>query len=116
MTRLRPDLQHIARALLEASVETRTLTVDAIGEALGVLPVTGDEIDELFTALEVDGRTILTPEGVDLPGRLREVLVATRGLAAQLGRRPSLAELAAATGLREAEVRHALSYGRVLGR
>lgn len=113
---LRPDVQRVIRELLAASESTGSLTVDAIGEALGALAVTADEIDQLFTALELAGRTIAAPEGVDLPGRLRDVLGATRRVAAELGRRPTLSELAAATGLDEAQVRHALSYGRVLGR
>lgn len=113
---LRPDLERVVERLLAASEDGRTVSIDAIGEALGVTPATGDEIDRVFTALERAGRAIVAPSGVDLPGRLRRVLAATRELTAGLGRKPHLAELAEATGLSHAEVRHALSFGQILGR
>ena len=116
MPLLRADLERIVETLLEASEDSRSVSIDAIGDALDTTPATGEEIDLMFTALAQAGRTIVASSGVDLPGRLRRVLAATRELASALGRKPKLAELCAATGLSEAQVRHALSFGQVLGR
>lgn len=103
-------------ALLAASEDTRTLDIDAIGEALGTEVATGADVEAVFDALETAGRTIVSPEGGYLKGRLGDVLTAARAIAAATGRRATIAAIAAATHLREDEVRHALAFGRILGR
>jgi hypothetical protein len=113
---LPPRLEPIAQALLAASEESRRVTLDAIGEAIGVVAVSTDDVDALLTVLESAGRTIVGPEGQRGVANLQRVLSAVRELAARDGKRPTLAALAAHTGLDEADVRHALALGRVMGR
>jgi hypothetical protein len=111
-TRLEPVLA----ALLTASEGSREVTLDAIGDAVGVLAVSFEDIGALLASLERAGRRVVGPEGARGAANLARVLPAARALAASLGRRPSLAELATHTGLGEEDVRHALALGRVMGR
>lgn len=113
---LDPALRPIVERLLAESEDAREVHVDAIGEAIGTVNAGPAEIDAIFQALEAAGRTIVAPEGADLPAKLRVVLIATRQLAMRLGRRPTLAEIAAESGLPVEVVRHALAFGRILGR
>lgn len=106
----------VLEALLAASKDAGTLTLDQVGEAIGVIPAGFDEVEELFQALERAGRRITGPEGARGVGNLQQVIPAVRALAQQLGRRPTIAELAAHTGLPEDDVRHALALGRTMGR
>ena len=80
------------------------------------VPVSTDDVDALLTALEEAGREVAGPEGARGVKNLQRVIPAARALAVSLGRPPTLAELAAQTGLSEEDVRHALALGRVLGR
>jgi hypothetical protein len=113
---LRPDLAPVLARLLADSERTGRLTLDELGDAIGVIAVSIDDVDALLSALEAEGRTVVGPEGARGVGSLLKVLPAVRALAARLGRRPTLAELIAETGLSEADVRHALALGRVMGR
>jgi DNA-directed RNA polymerase sigma subunit (sigma70/sigma32) len=47
---------------------------------------------------------------------LKTVVATARALSVELGRRPSVAEIAARSGLTEDDVRHALSLARVMQR
>jgi hypothetical protein len=116
MSALPPKLEPIATKLLAESAASKTVTLDAMGEAIGLVAVSTEDVDALMTALERAGRRIVGPEGARGVGNLRRVIPAARALAAKLGRTPSLAELAAETGLGEDDVRHALALGRVMGR
>ena len=116
MSALRPALRAVVDALLARSEDTRQVTIDEVGEALGTEQATGADVELIFDALEAAGRTIASPEDGDLKERLRVVLVAARSIAATEGRRATMAEIAKATGLGEDRVRHALAFGRILGR
>ncbi len=116
MSALRPALQAVVDALLAASEDARRVSIDEVGEALGTEVATGADVEMIFDALEAAGRTIVSPEDGDLKERLRAVLEAARAIAAAAGRRATVAEIASATGLAEGRVRHALAFGRILGR
>ena len=116
MSSLRPIFRPIADELLAESEDSRTLTIDRIGEALGTEVAGPDDIDALFDVLEHAGRTVSAPEDSDLRARLASVLAAARAIGARLGRRATVAEIAAETGHGADRVRHALAFGRVLGR
>ena len=116
MPALRPALDAVVKRLLASSEDGRAATLDAIGEALGTEPVTSEEVDAIMTTLEAGGRAIQGPEGARGAAALRLVLPAVRGLAARLGRRPTLEEIATETSLTVDDVRHALALGSVMGR
>jgi hypothetical protein len=109
-------LAAVLETLLAASATTKVVTLDSIGEAIGVVAVSTDDVDALITALEGAGRRVAGPEGQRGVGNLQRVLPAARALAGRLGRAPTLAEIAVETGIGEDDVRHALALGRVMGR
>jgi hypothetical protein len=113
---LPPKLAPVLARLLADSESSRRVTLDEVGEAVGVVAVSTDDVDALLAALEAAGRETVGPEGARGVENLRRVLPAARGLAASLGRPPTLGELVRQTGLSEDEVRHALALGRVMGR
>jgi hypothetical protein len=113
---LPPRLAPIVQALLRASTDSREVSLDAIGDAIGVVAVSTDDVDAIMTALEQEGRRVVGPEGQRGERNLRVVLAGVRALTASLGRKPTLREIVAHTSLSEADVRHALSLGSVMGR
>jgi hypothetical protein len=113
---LRSEIERVLASLLASSERTKEVTLDAIGDAIGVMAISSDEVDALMTALETRGRRVLGPEGGGGEARLREVLTAARALAGELGRTPNVLEIARRSGLAIADVRAALSLARVMQR
>jgi Sigma-70 region 3 len=116
---LRPELARVLDALLAASPlgdGDGAITLDAIGDALGVLAVSQDEIDELMHALERAGRRVVGPEGRNNEATLGVVLDVARVVRAETGKAPTPAQIAARTGLPEERVRHALALARVIAK
>ena len=91
------------------------LSLDTIGDAIGAIAITPDEIEELFSALEAAGRQVerTTP---NVREHLVVVLREARRLRQQLKTAPTVEAIAAATGLNQSAVRAALLYASVLGR
>jgi hypothetical protein len=114
--KLRGELEDVVAALLLGSERSREVTLDAIGEAIGLRAVSHEDVDGILHALEARGRRILAPEGGGGEERLRTVVVTARALSSELGRRPAIAEIAARSGLAEGEVRQALFLARVIQR
>lgn len=113
---LRPELEEVVRALLAASEDSREVTLDQVGDAIGVRAVSTDEIELVFLALESQGRRIVGPEGAAGEERLRRVVQAARELTKELGRRPTVAEICERSGLVPLEVKHALALAKVMQR
>lgn len=113
---LRAELQAIVDGLLERSADTLQVHLDAIGEAIGARAVTAPEIEAIIAALESSGRTLIGPSGGEGETRLKTVITTARTLGPQLGRRPTVAEIATASGLSDNEVRHALLLVRIMQR
>lgn len=113
---MRAELQAIVDALLAASNDVREVSLDAIGEAVGARAITSEEIDAMMAALETAGRKIVGPEGGAGEGLLEKVVAAARALGPELGRKPTLGEIAARSGLSAAEVHHALALLDVMQR
>lgn len=113
-TPLRPELRAIVDALLATG--QKTLSLDALGDALGARAASADEIDAMMRALEAEGRVISGSEDPNVRGedRLKQVLASARVLRAELGRAPKPAEIAAHAGLDEDAVRHALGLARTM--
>lgn len=95
MSNLRPPIARVLAELLAASEADKEVSLDRIGEAIGAMAITPDEIDGLMKALEAEGRRITSPEGGGGEERLRQVLVSARALGPELGRKhvPTLTSL-----------------------
>ena len=113
---MRPELQKIVDDLLAASNDTREVHLDSIGEAIGARAVTTPEIVAIIDALDAAGRKLVGPQGGAGEDRLKAVIAAARALAPELGRKPTVPEIAARSGLSEQEVRHALALVKVMQR
>jgi len=114
MATLRPEIAAIADALAEAHRER--VPLDAIGEAVGTLAISTDEIDLLIAHLESKGRRVeqsITGSGT---AKLQKVIASARSLASATGRAATRREIAAHTGLTEDEVGHALALAKVMQR
>lgn len=113
---MRDEVAAVMEALLSASEDSRDVSLDEIGDALGVMAITADEIDQLVAALEAKGRNISGPFGGGGESRLKVVITTARVLQTELGRRPNAGEIAARTTLSEVQVRHALALAKVIAR
>lgn len=113
---MKPELQAVLDALLAASDDTREVSLDSLGEALGTHAVSTDDVDEIMRALESSGRRVIGPEGGGGEDDLRIVVTTARTLVTELGRKPSVPEIAARSGLSEEDVRHALALAQVMQR
>jgi len=93
----------------------RAISLDALGDAIGAMQITQDEIDALMRGLEDAGREITAEQGGLGEETLKQVLDAARAMRAS-GRTPSPLDLARATGLPIGRVRNALALARVIAR
>jgi hypothetical protein len=109
---LRPELTAIVDALAARGGD---VSIDDLGDAIGVRAVTPDEIDAMMRAIEARGIAIVAPAG-GAEKHLGAVVKATRALRAELGRTPTIAEVAARAAIAETDVRHALALARVMQR
>lgn len=116
MFTLRSELKVIVARLLASSQASGTVTLDAIGEALGAMAVSMDEIEAVMTALEESGREIVGASGPGAEALLRMVVEAARELRSSLNRRPTADEVARHAGLSVEQTRIALSLLRVMQR
>jgi hypothetical protein len=116
---LRPELQKVVEALLAAAPlgtgEAR-VTLDQLGDALGAMTVSQDDIDDVMRAVERAGRRIVGPEGANNEAMLGVVLGVARALRTETGKVPTATQIAARAGVDEARVRHALALARVIAR
>lgn len=102
--------------LLQSSQSSGEVSLDAIGEALGVRAVSVDEVDAIIQALEDAGRSVVGAGELRGEASLRAVVTSIRALSGSLGRRPTPAEIAQHAGLTLAQVRHALFLARIMQR
>lgn len=70
----------------------------------------------MISLLEKRGRQVIAPSHGRGEEHLASVVSAARILSAELGRRPSSAEVALRAGLSAAQVKHALMLARVMQR
>ena len=88
------------------------LTLNVLSDELVDKPVDFGEIEQLIVALEEAGVDLEGPEPPPQPEQLFQVLTAARALAAETGKRPTTAAIAARTGLTLTVVRRALRLGK----
>jgi transcriptional regulator GlxA family with amidase domain len=113
---LRPELAKLVEDLLAGTAEGDSITLDAIGEAIGARAIAQDEIDAMLSAIEEQGRHVLSAESGRGEVHLKSVLDAARSLRVELGRPPRIEEIAGRAGISRAEVQHALSLARIMQR
>ena len=116
MAILRAELRRVVEVLLKGSASSGEVTLDAIGDAIGVRAVSTEEVDAMLQALEAAGRVIGGAPDLKGEDSLRAVVASIRGLSEKLGRRPNHAEIASDSGLSPAQVRHALFLARIMQR
>jgi hypothetical protein len=116
MSVLRPELARILTTLLAASEASQRVELDVLGEALGALSVSTEEIDALIGQLEAHGREVTAPSGGGAEQHLGSVVMAVRTLQLTLARKPTLEEVAAQAGISSQQVRTALALLRVMQR
>lgn len=113
---LRAPLQAVVTQLLQANAAGSAIVLDEIGNALGALQVSTEEIEAIFAELEAQGRTISGPASGGGEARLKQVIDAARALRAKSSARPSLQQVAAQAGLTRDEVVGALFLLRIMQR
>lgn len=112
---VRDDLRAIEEELFDRATKgDRSVSLDAIGTALGARQVSAQEIDALVGALEARGIRVTGPEGQRGEANLAKVIAATRALKGELGRAPSRNEVAARAGISEDAVAQALALVRTM--
>lgn len=112
---MRKELLAIVEVLLARTPAGGTLTIDDIGEAIGLRAVSPPEIDAMIDLLERAGRKVASPEGQRGESYLKVVVAAARALRAE-GKTPRAEDIAARTGLSREDVEHALSLVKVMQR
>lgn len=90
------------------------LSLDELAEALEHPGVTYADIEVVIDALEGAGVDVGPTDGGDVARELADVLVAARALDRELGRRPTVDEIAVRASLDRGVVRRALLYARTL--
>jgi hypothetical protein len=113
---LRSELARVVESVCAGRDPALPVQLDHVGDALGSLAVTPDEIGLVLDAIEARGFSVEAPQGGGLELHLRSVVLAAAALKGSLARRPTLAEVAAHAGLDERSVRHALALLRVMQR
>jgi hypothetical protein len=106
----------VVHRLLAASELSREVSLDELGDALGTLSASYPEIDAMIALLEAQARHVAAPAGGSGEAHLAQVVSAAKTLSAQLGRRPSVAEIAPLAGLSIEQVKHALVLARIMQR
>lgn len=115
MATLRVELELALSRLLTRSEASLLVTLDQVGDALGILSVSTDEIDAILSALEAAGRSVVGPTGEGAERLLARVVHAARALRAS-GERPTLERVAGEAGITREQTLAALALLRVMQR
>lgn len=113
---LRVELQNVVTKLLVESERTTDVALDHIGDALGTLSVSTDEIDGIFKELENAGRRVVAPPGGGGEARLKRVIDAARALKQESTTRPTLRAVCERAELTRDDVLNALFLLRIMQR
>jgi hypothetical protein len=110
------DLRDVVTRLLGESTAGGELSLDQLGEAIGSLAVSTEEIEAIFVQLEAAGRRVSAAPGGGGEARLKRVVAAARALKVESQRRPTLEQVATRAGLSRQEVLGALFLLRIMQR
>lgn len=111
---LRPELARIVDGI--AARGPRIITLDELGDAIGAVNISIDEIDLVITTLEGRGIPVGTQTALPASTHLATVLKTARQLRSELGRTPAPADIANRSGLSMDEVRLALLAAQIMQR
>lgn len=113
---MRPELKRILDSLLRTSGDEPLIALDDLGEAIGATAISHAEIEVLIDALEGAGKRVDTRETGSAVVNLKSVLLAARELKARGTAAPTVAAIAAHSGLTTQAVSQALALARVMQR
>lgn len=102
----------MVRELLTRHRPTGRVDLNDIAEVIGDRSVSYDEVEHIVDRLESEGLRVAEPLDAGDVDELRAILQSARRLHAELGRRPSIAEIAEASGHASHTVRRALEQAR----
>jgi hypothetical protein len=107
---VRPAVERILEELLRRHRATGHVHLNDLGEVIGVMAISQDEVEALVDRLEAEGLRV--GEALDGPDVLlmQGVLASARRLRAALGRAPSVEEIAVDAGQPTHVVRRALEH------
>jgi hypothetical protein len=111
---LAPALQAVLDDL--AARGPGSLDLDDLADALAPHGASYADVEEMIEALEARGVLVERVEPGRLSDDLAQVLAAARALSGELGRRPTVDEIAPRAGLDGLAVRRALRFAAVLAR
>ena len=111
----RATVSGIVERLLATTMPGQAVSLDTVGDVVGSLPVTYEQIGAIIDALEGAGRTIAQAE-IDVADALRRVLSAAREARAAGSATPSVQQLQQATGLDRTTVLASLRFADTLKR
>ncbi|WP_437619259.1 sigma-70 domain-containing protein [Sorangium sp. So ce1151] len=111
---MQPVIDDMIQELLTRHRASGRVDLNDIAEVIGGRPVSYEEVEHIIDRLESEGLRVAEPlDAVDVEV-LRAVLASARRLAGELGRRPTIGEIALACGHAPHAVRRALEQaGRV---
>lgn len=107
---VRPEIEAILAELLARHRASGRVHLNDMAEVIGTSAITPEEIEELVDRLEAEGLRVGEALDAQDVEAVRAVLGSARRLRASLGRRPTVDELSADTGLPAHEVRRALEH------
>ena len=105
---MRPRVLGFVSALLDRHREAGQIDLNDIDEVIGEDAVSDDEVDFIVERLEAEGLSVGEPPEASALEAMRAVVAAARALSADLGRRPTVDEIASAVGRPPHAVRRAL--------
>ncbi|HVH41922.1 MAG TPA: sigma-70 domain-containing protein [Labilithrix sp.] len=116
MSALKPELAKLVEDLLRGTKKGDSVSLDAIGDAVGARAISQDEIDAILVTIEKRGRRVASPAGGKGEAHLKLVIDAARTLRGELGRPARPEEIALKSGISLAEVQHALALVQIMQR
>lgn len=111
-----PLVQSVVAELLERYRGTGRVDLDDIAEVVGLRAVSYEEVDLIIERLEAEGLRVGEPLDEGDVAVMRAILAAARRLRLEMGRRPTVEEIAAASGHAPHAVRRALEQAQRAGR
>jgi hypothetical protein len=109
---VRQELADVVASL----ADKEEVSLDELAHAIGARAVSFDDVDAIIHALEASGKRVGSAAGGGGEERLRVLLPAARALREELGRPPTMDELALRTKMHRDRVRLTLLLAQVMGR